>query len=109
VPPREFFCFGPRPGSTSILQSFNYAFEGIIWVLRTQRNMRIHFGIAGLVLILAFAYDVTRLELIALMLSIAFVLITEMINTAIEAATDVATTAFDPLAKLSKDISAGAS
>ena len=98
----------PRRGTTSILQSFNYAFEGIIWVLRTQRNMRIHFGIAIVILILAFAYDVTRLELIALMLAIAFVLITEMINTAVEAATDVATTSFDPLAKLAKDIAAGA-
>lgn len=92
----------------SILQSFNYAFEGIIWVLRNQRNMRIHFGIAVVVLILAIAYDVTRLELIALMLAIVFVLIAEMINTAIEAATDIATTSFDPLAKLAKDIAAGA-
>ncbi len=92
----------------SILQSFNYAFDGIIWVLRTQRNMRVHFAIAVVVLILAFAYDVTRLELIALVLAIAFVLITEMINTAIEAATDIATTSFDPLAKLAKDLAAGA-
>lgn len=98
---------GPR-GRTSILQSFNYAFEGIIWVLRTQRNMRVHFGIAVLVLVLAFAYDVTRIELIALMLAIAFVLIAEMLNTALEAATDLATTTFDPLAKLAKDLAAGA-
>jgi len=80
----------------------------VIWVLRTQRNMRIHFGIAIAVLVLAFAYDVTRLELVALLLAIAFVLIAEMINTAIEAATDIATTSFDPLAKLAKDIAAGA-
>ena len=97
-----------RRGTPSIIQSFNYAFEGVIWVLRTQRNMRIHFAIAIVVLILAFAYDVSRLELVALLLAIAFVLITEMINTAIEAATDIATTSFDPLAKLAKDIAAGA-
>ena len=42
------------------------------------------------------------------MLAIAFVLIAEMINTAVEAAIDVATTSFDPLAKLAKDIAAGA-
>ena len=48
------------------------------------------------------------IELIALLLAIAFVLIAEMINTAIEAAIDVATTSFDPLAKLAKDIAAGA-
>jgi diacylglycerol kinase (ATP) len=92
----------------SLLHSFNYAFEGVIHVLRTQRNMRIHFMIAAGVLILAVSIGVERLELIALLLSIAFVLIAEMINTAVEAAIDVATTAFDPLAKLAKDIAAGA-
>ncbi len=92
----------------SVLHSFNYALEGLIHVLRTQRNMRIHFGIAVVVLVGALAVGVDRLELIALLLAIAFVLIAEMINTAVEAAIDVATTAFDPLAKLAKDIAAGA-
>ena len=92
----------------SIFESFNYAFEGIIHVLRTQRNMRIHFGVALIVLIAGLAVDVSRLELIALLLAIAFVLIAEMINTAIESAIDVATTSFDPMAKLAKDIAAGA-
>ena len=92
----------------SIVESFNYAIEGIIHVLRTQRNMRIHFAIAIGVLVAALAFDVTRLELIALLLAIAFVLIAEMVNTAIEAAVDVASTSFDPMAKLAKDIGAGA-
>jgi diacylglycerol kinase (ATP) len=92
----------------SLLHSINYAFEGVIHVLRTQRNMRIHFMIAVGVLIAAIVTGVQRFELIALLLSIAFVLIAEMINTAVEAAIDVATTAFDPLAKLAKDIAAGA-
>jgi diacylglycerol kinase (ATP) len=52
--------------------------------------------------------NVTKLELIVLLISIAFVLITEMINSAIEAAIDIATTSFDPMAKLAKDIAAGA-
>jgi diacylglycerol kinase (ATP) len=103
---------GPASGrqlrSPSILQSFNYAFEGVIHVLRTQRNMRIHFAVATVVLVLAFAYDVSKFELIALLLAIGFVLIAEMANTAIEATIDVATTSFDPLAKLAKDIAAGA-
>ncbi len=118
-PPRRESPFRRRPplppeaqaarrGTPSIIQSFNYAFEGVIWVLRNQRNMRIHVGIAVVVLVLAVAYDVTKLELVALLLAIAFVLIAEMINTAIEAATDIATTSFDPLAKLAKDIAAGA-
>lgn len=91
-----------------ILESFNYAFEGVIHVLRTQRNMRIHFAIAAVVLIAAVSVGVGRLELIALLISISFVLIAEMINSALEAGIDVATTSFDPLAKLAKDIAAGA-
>ncbi len=92
----------------SILESFNFAFEGVIHVLRTQRNMRIHFGIAVVVLVLAVVVGVRKLELIALLLAIAFVLIAEMINTALEHAIDVATTSFDPMAKLAKDVAAGA-
>lgn len=92
----------------SIIESFNYSIEGLIHVLRTQRNMRIHFAVAVIVLILAVVVGVSRIELIALLISIAFVLIAEMINTAIEGAIDAATTSFDPMAKLSKDIAAGA-
>jgi diacylglycerol kinase (ATP) len=92
----------------SIHESFNFAFEGIIHVLRTQRNMRIHLAIASAVLVAALWTGVDKIELIALLLAISFVLIAEMINSALEAGIDVATTSFDPLAKLAKDISAGA-
>lgn len=92
----------------SIIESFNFAFEGVVHVLRTQRNMRIHFAIAAGVLVAALAFDVSRLELIALLLSISFVLIAEMLNSAVEAAVDVASTSFDPLAKVAKDVAAGA-
>ena len=56
--------------SPSIVESFNYAIEGIIHVLRTQRNMRIHFAVAVVVLIAALVSDVSRLELIALFIAI---------------------------------------
>jgi diacylglycerol kinase (ATP) len=92
----------------SIIESFNYAIEGVIHVLRTQRNMRIHFAIAVAVLVIAVAAGVSRVELIVLLLSITFVLVSEMINTAIEGTIDAATTSFDPMAKLAKDIAAGA-
>jgi len=92
----------------TILDSFNFAFEGIIHVLRTQRNLRIHFTVAVAVLILALIVNVTKMELIALLISVTFVLIAEMLNTAVEAAIDIATTSFDPMAKLAKDIAAGA-
>jgi diacylglycerol kinase (ATP) len=92
----------------SIIESFNYAIEGVIHVLRTQRNMRLHFAIAVVVLVLAVAVGVSRIELILLLLAITFVLVAEMINTAIEGTIDAATTSFDPMAKLAKDVAAGA-
>ncbi|MBV8080263.1 MAG: diacylglycerol kinase [Actinobacteria bacterium] len=94
--------------SRTILDSFNYAFEGIIHALRTQRNMRIHFVVGIGVIVLALVVAVSKIELIALLMSIAFVLVAEMVNTAIESAIDVATTSFDPMAKLAKDVAAGA-
>jgi diacylglycerol kinase (ATP) len=106
-PPRR--SAPPAPGrAPSLLDSFNYAFEGIIHVLRTQRNLRIHFVAAVLVFAGAIAVGVSRLQLIALLLAIAFVLVAEMLNTAIEGVIDVSTTSFDPNAKLAKDIAAGA-
>jgi len=95
----------PRP---TVLESFNNSIEGIVHVLRTQRNMRIHFAIAVAVLAVAAVVGVSKIELVALLLAIAFVLVAEMINTAVESAIDVSTTAFDPMAKLAKDIAAGA-
>ena len=99
----------PAPGrAPSLLDSFNYAFEGIIHVLRTQRNLRIHFVIAIAVIGSAGALGVGRDDLILLLMAIAFVLVAEMVNSAIEGAIDVSTTSFDPNAKLAKDIAAGA-
>src|ERR1700753_2783749 len=99
----------PAPGrAPSLLDSFNYAFEGVIHVLRTQRNLRIHFVAAVLVFGGAIAVGVSRIQLLALVLAIAFVLGAEMLNTWIEGVIDVSTTSFDPNAKLAKDIAAGA-
>jgi diacylglycerol kinase (ATP) len=98
----------PRPRSPSLLQSFNHATEGVIHALRTQRNLWIHFTIAVAVLIAALAFGVSEVELMLLLLAITFVLVAELVNTAIEAAVDVASTSFDPMAKLAKDMAAGA-
>jgi diacylglycerol kinase (ATP) len=91
-----------------LIRSFNYAIEGIVHVLRAQRNMRLHFLAGAIVIIAAAALDVDRFELIGLLISISFVLVAEMVNSAVEAAIDIATSSFDPLAKLAKDIAAGA-
>ena len=92
----------------STLKSFTFAFEGIVHVLRTQRNMKIHFAVAILVIIGSLFFDLSRTELIAILLSISFVLVMEMVNTAVEAAIDTFGTAFDPMAKIAKDVAAGA-
>jgi diacylglycerol kinase (ATP) len=92
----------------SLLLSFNYAIEGVIHVLRRERNMRVHFLLSTVILVLAFAYDVSKVELMALLIAISFVLIAEMINTAIEEMIDLTTKAYDPRAKIAKDVAAGA-
>ena len=50
---------------TNLLQSFNWAFEGIVHALRSERNMWIHFGTAILVLVAALFFSLSRLEVVA--------------------------------------------
>ena len=95
-------------GRRSILWSFNYAIEGLVWTLRTQRNMRVHVTIAVLVAIGSLFLGVTRTELVAVVFAISLVFVTELLNTAVEATVDVATDRYDPLAKTAKDVAAGA-
>ncbi len=94
--------------SRSLLKSFNYAIDGIIYSLRTQRNMRIHFAVAAAVLTAGLVLGISRVEVLILLFSISLVIIAELVNTAIESAIDVVTTAFDPLAKIAKDVAAAA-
>lgn len=94
--------------SRSIIESFNYAVDGIIYTLKTQRNMRIHFALAVFVLILSLFLNFTRLEFLILFITVTFVIATEMINTAIEKAIDMITEDYHPLAKISKNVAAGA-
>lgn len=94
--------------SRSLLSSFNYAIEGIVYALRTQRNMRLHATAAIVVLAASMFFRIGRFEFIAIIFSIAFVFVAELANTALEAAVDVATQSFDPLAKVAKDVAAGA-
>lgn len=93
--------------SGDLVQSFNHAFEGVIQVVRTQRNMRLHFGAAVIVLPLGLVLGVSRLEMLVLILAVGFVIVAEMFNTAVELALDVATNSFDPRVKIAKDVAAG--
>ena len=98
----------PLPRQGSLRWSFTWAFEGIVYVLRTQRNMRIHTGAGLIALVLALLLGVTRLEFVAVLGAVSLVLIAEMFNTAIEAAIDALVTHYHPLVKVAKDVSAGA-
>lgn len=91
----------------SILWSFNYAIEGIVWALRTQRNMRVHIALAVAAAIASLLLGVSKLELALIVFAISLVFAAELFNTAIEAAVDVATERYDPLAKIAKDVAAG--
>lgn len=92
----------------SLLWSFNYAVEGIVYALRTQRNMRLHVMAATVTLVAALILRVDTLGLVAVVFAISLVFVAELVNTALEAAVDVATERYDPLAKVAKDVAAGA-
>ncbi len=92
----------------SLIESFNCAIEGFVYVFKTQRNMRLHFLIGFSVLLLGLFLNFTYLELIILCLTIVFVLFAEMFNTALEHTIDIVKEEFHPLARIVKDICAGA-
>ncbi len=98
----------PERRKTTLLQSFDHAFQGLVYSVRHQRNMRIHFAVAVVVLVASVFLDVSRLELVVVFVTIAFVLMAELINTAVEAVVDIITDEFDPRAKAAKDVAAGA-
>lgn len=91
-----------------LVQSFNFAFDGVIHTLATQRNMRIHFIAAAVAMLGCLLLGVTGVEFALVIFAASFVIASEMLNTAVEAAIDVVTTSFNPLAKVAKDVAAGA-
>ena len=91
-----------------LVDSFNYAIEGIIYSIRTQRNMKIHMFTTILVLTATFFYDLSKIELLIITITITLVIMAEMINTAVECAIDATTNFYHPLAKIAKNVAAGA-
>ncbi len=98
----------PSKGQQGVARSFEHAYRGMIFAVRTQRNMRFHVVVAVLVLVASLLVGVGKLELAILILTILLVFVTELFNTALEFAVDLATKEYHPLAKLAKDVSAGA-
>ncbi len=91
----------------NIIDSFNDAIEGLIHTFRTERNMKVHFFIALLVLAAAIFCGLSRIETIMLFIAITLVLVAEMVNTAIESIIDMVQQEYHPLAKISKNVAAG--
>lgn len=87
---------------------FYFAFQGILNTLKSERNMRVHFLVALLVILAGFYFGLAPLEWLLVGLSISLVIGFELINTAIERVCDLINTSNHPLAKAAKDASAGA-
>lgn len=90
------------------LDSINNAAEGFIYVMRTERNMRIHFLIGVLALTLGVYFKISVGDILVLCITVGLVLACEMFNTALEHISDMIEDEYHPGVKIVKDISAGA-
>jgi diacylglycerol kinase (ATP) len=91
----------------NLIDSFNAAIEGIIYTIKTQRNMRLHFLFAIMIILFSIFLQLERTELLIVCFTVSLVLICEMFNTAIEKVIDLITSDFHPLARIIKDVAAG--
>ncbi len=91
-----------------VLFSFRMAFEGLFHVMLTQRNMRFHFCMALWVMCFAMVFDLTGFQKAYLFIVITFVISMEVLNTCIEALTDMLSPGYNRLAKIAKDTAAAA-
>jgi Diacylglycerol kinase len=91
-----------------MLASFKNAFAGLNHTLRTQRNMRIHFIMAVLALIISLYLKISRLELLMVFFSIFLVISMELFNTAVEIIIDMISSEYRIRAKIVKNVSAAA-
>lgn len=91
-----------------LTQSFKYAWQGIKSCFASEPNFRIHFVAAILVVIFSLLFGISTTEWVAVIFCIAFVLVMEMMNTAIEKLCDVVHKEPHPGIKKVKDIAAGA-
>jgi diacylglycerol kinase len=88
--------------------SFGHAFRGVGSALRSEIHLRFHALATVVVIGLGFYYGISRLEWALVALAVAGVWTAELLNTAIEALTDLASPDFHPLAGKAKDVAAGA-
>ncbi|HVZ58593.1 MAG TPA: diacylglycerol kinase family protein [Patescibacteria group bacterium] len=93
--------------SHSLLQSFQFAWQGIRYALKHDKNFTIHLAATVLVIGLTIYFDVSPFEIGLLGVMILLVIIAEMLNTAIEKMVDLITKEYREEAKIAKDVSAG--
>ncbi len=89
-------------------RSFQYAFAGWWYVLRTQRNAWIHATISLAVLLICAWLQLRNWEWALVIVAIAMVWTAEFLNTALEAVVDLASPQQHHLAKVGKDVGAAA-
>jgi len=95
--------------ATNLLHSFQYAAQGIGYAFQTQRNFRIHLMIGAIALSLSLYFHLSAVACSIISLTIALVLVLELLNTALEAVVDLTVgREFHQLAKIAKDCAAGA-
>ena len=90
------------------VESFNAAVEGFIYVLKTEYNMRVHFLAALFFVLLGIYLGFSYTEILLMTVTITLVLASEMINTALELVVDMVKSEFHPIARIIKDVAAGA-
>jgi len=99
------------PGSrdrAAFLRSFVYAAHGLVYAIRTQRNARVHAVIGAGAIVLGLVLRISPVEFAMIFVAITLVFIAEMFNTVAEACVDLVTREYHPLAKIAKDVAAGA-
>lgn len=97
-----------RISRAGFVRSFSFAGQGVWYVIRTQRNMRVHLAAAACAIALGAALRIGAADWACVILAIGLVLTAEALNTVVEALTDLCTEEFHPLAKIAKDAAAGA-
>jgi diacylglycerol kinase len=92
----------------SLCQSFRFALDGLGYVLRTQRNARVHAAAAVAAAGLAAWLGITRGEWALIAVSIGLVLAAEIVNTLVESLADLVSPEWTPQARIAKDTAAAA-
>lgn len=91
------------------LKGFDYAYEGLVWAINHEKNMKFHMLALALLLIASLFFNLSRIEMISLVFAVCFVLGFELLNTSIEQAVNLSTKGkYSPFAKASKDLAAAA-